>query len=95
MIIVVKNTSDEGQVANLIDWVKDLGLDVHLSRGEHSTVIGLIGDTSKVDIDLISSLDVVASRIKRNANYAVAEFIRLANGNISAALQCILQNLRP
>ena len=59
MIIVVKNTSDEGQVANLIDWVKDLGLDVHLSRGEHSTVIGLIGDTSKVDIDLISSLDVV------------------------------------
>ena len=59
MIIVVKNTSDEGQVANLIDWVKDLGLDVHLSRGEQSTVIGLIGDTSKVDIDLISSLDVV------------------------------------
>ena len=59
MIIVVKNTSDEGQVANLIDWAKDLGLDVHLSRGEQSTVIGLIGDTSKVDIDLISSLDVV------------------------------------
>ena len=59
MIIVVKNSCDKNQVENLIDWVKDLGLDVHLSRGEQSTVIGLIGDTSKVDIDLISSLDVV------------------------------------
>ncbi len=59
MIIVVKNSCEEKQFDNLVDWVKDLGLDVHVSRGESSTVLGLVGDTSKVDIDLISSLDIV------------------------------------
>ncbi len=59
MIIVVKNACEKTQFDNLIDWIKELGLDVHVSRGEHSTVLGLIGDTAKVDIDLISSLDIV------------------------------------
>ncbi len=59
MIIVVKNSCEEQQFKNLIDWVKELGLDVHVSYGEHSTVLGLVGDTSKVDMDLIGSLDMV------------------------------------
>ena len=59
MIIVVKNSCEEKQLGNLVEWVKDLGLDVHVSRGESSTVLGLVGDTSKVDMDLISSLDIV------------------------------------
>ena len=59
MIIVVKNSCEQQQFDNLVDWIKDLGLDVHVSRGTHSTVLGLVGDTCKVDIDLISSLDMV------------------------------------
>ena len=59
MIIVVKNSCEKAQFANLVDWIKDLGLDVHVSRGETSTVLGLVGDTSRVDIDLISTLDIV------------------------------------
>ncbi len=59
MIIVVKNSCEQQQFDNLVEWIKDLGLDVHVSRGELSTVLGLVGDTSKVDIDLISSLDIV------------------------------------
>ncbi|MBR1967831.1 MAG: 3-deoxy-7-phosphoheptulonate synthase [Clostridia bacterium] len=59
MIIVVKNSCEQSQFDNLVEWVKDLGLDVHVSRGENSTVLGLVGDTSRVDIDLISSLDMV------------------------------------
>lgn len=73
MIIVVKDKQDEKQIRNLTDWIKGLGLDLHISRGENSLVIGLIGDTSKVDIDLIRSLDIVDSvqRIQepfKNAN---------------------------
>ena len=59
MIIVVKNSCEEKQLDNLVEWIKGLGLDYHVSKGDHSTVLGLIGDTSRVDIDLISSLDIV------------------------------------
>ncbi len=59
MIIVVKNSYEEKQFTNLVDWIKELGLDVHISRGESSTVLGLVGDTSRVDSDLIASLDIV------------------------------------
>ncbi len=64
MIVVVKpNVSDERQ-NQLIDWLKGMGLGVHISIGEFSTVLGLIGDTTKVDTDLIASLDIVDS-VKR------------------------------
>ncbi len=59
MIIVVKNNCEERQFNNLVEWIKGLGLDIHVSNGANSTVLGLVGDTSKVDIDLISSLDIV------------------------------------
>ncbi len=59
MIIVVKNSCEEKQFNNLVEWIKGLDLGVHISKGEHSTVLGLVGDTSRVDIDLISSLDIV------------------------------------
>jgi 3-deoxy-7-phosphoheptulonate synthase len=59
MIIVVKNNCEKNQFDNLVDWIKEIGLDVHISRGTHSTVLGLVGSTEKVDIDLISSLDIV------------------------------------
>ena len=73
MIIVVKNNQNEKQIDSLTAWIKGLGLDVHLSRGANSLIMGLIGDTSKVDIDLIRSLDIVESvqRIQdpfKNAN---------------------------
>jgi len=73
MIIVVKRNQEKKQIENLIRWIKGLGLGVHESEGKSSTVIGLVGDTSKVDIDLIRSLDIVESvqRIQepyKNAN---------------------------
>ena len=59
MIIVVKNNCEKKQFDNLVDWIKGLELDVHVSQGDSSTVLGIVGDTSRVDIDLISSLDIV------------------------------------
>ncbi len=61
MIIVVKNEGDKKKLDNLTNWIKNLGLDIHYSKGETSTILGVIGDTSKVDIDLIRSLDIVDS----------------------------------
>lgn len=59
MIIVVKNSCEKQQFDNLVDWLKDLGVDIHVSRGQQSTVLGLVGDTCRVDMDLINSLDIV------------------------------------
>lgn len=59
MIIVVKSTKEQKQFDNLVKWIKGQGLEVDVSSGAHSTVLGLIGDTSKIDIDLVRSLDIV------------------------------------
>ncbi len=64
MIIVVKKNCEEKQLENLIKWVKTQGLGVDVSRGEHSIVLGLIGDTPRVDIDLVRSMDIVEN-VKR------------------------------
>lgn len=64
MIVVLKSNTDPNRQNQLIDWLKGMGLGIHVSSGEYQTVLGLIGDTSKVDMDLIGSLDIVDS-VKR------------------------------
>ncbi|MBO7453353.1 MAG: 3-deoxy-7-phosphoheptulonate synthase [Clostridiales bacterium] len=61
MIAVIKPGVSEEQLNNLVDWFKSQGLRVHISEGEFRKVIGLIGDTTKVDIDLLSGLDIIES----------------------------------
>lgn len=64
MIVVLKNGVKDEKRAQLIDWLKDQGLTIHISQGEYQTVLGLVGDTTRVDMDLIASLDIVDS-VKR------------------------------
>ena len=61
MIIIIKQNHEQKQLDNLVKWVKQQGVDVDLSIGSHSTILGLVGDTSKIDIDLVRSLDIVDS----------------------------------
>ena len=64
MIAVLKHGTTRQQVDHLVDWLKKMNLDVHLSEGTQVTVLGLIGDTSRVDIDLLKSLEIVET-VKR------------------------------
>ena len=59
MVIILKNKADEKQVQQLTSWLKSMNLDIHVSKGSRHTLLGLVGDTSNVDIDLLKSLDVV------------------------------------
>ena len=61
MIVVIKKDQEQKQVRNLVNWIEGLGLKVNMSEGANSTVIGLVGDTTKVDIELIRNLDIVES----------------------------------
>ena len=56
-----------------MEWLKGLGLETHLVKGKFQTILGLIGDTTAVDIDLLNGLDIVedVKRIQepyKNAN---------------------------
>ena len=64
MIVILKNGVSEEKRGQLIDWLGEQGLKVHISQGEFQTVLGLIGDTSQVDMDLLGSLAIVDS-VKR------------------------------
>ena len=64
MIAVLKANVSEEKQNQIIRWFEDMGLGVHVSKGEYQTVLGLIGDTSKVDMELVESLDIVDS-VKR------------------------------
>lgn len=64
MIAVLKRGTTPAQTQHLVDWLKHMNLDVHISEGSEMTVLGLIGDTSRVDMDLLKSLDMVET-VKR------------------------------
>lgn len=59
MIIILKNNKNEKQVAELRQWLKSMNLEIHDSVGKTHTILGLVGDTTTVDMDLIRALDVV------------------------------------
>lgn len=59
MIVILKKNPDKSQLDNLISWLEKSGVSVHISSGTSQTVLGLVGDTSAVDADLIESLDFV------------------------------------
>ena len=64
MIAVLKRGTTPAQTQHLVDWLKHMNLDVHISEGSEMTVLGLIGDTSRVEMDLLKSLDMVET-VKR------------------------------
>ena len=64
MIAVLKNGTTDAQIENLSAWLKAQGLDVHISKGTVHTVVGLVGDTAKIDAELLESLEIVDS-VKR------------------------------
>ena len=59
MIAVLKPGASPERTEHLISWLKEQGLGVHISNGEFQTVLGLIGNTEKVDMEMIQSLDIV------------------------------------
>ena len=59
MIVILKKDHDRDQLDGLIHWLQEKEITIHTSVGEANTILGLVGDTSKLDIDLIAALDIV------------------------------------
>ena len=71
MIIILKQEAPEQKVRALIEEVQGLGMSVNYSAGAEATILGLIGDTSRVDEDKLRANEVVADvrRITEPLNY--------------------------
>ena len=64
MITVLKEGVTKEQREKLIQWFESHGLSVHISEGRYQTVLGLVGDTTRIDDGLVESLEIVQS-VKR------------------------------
>ena len=59
MVIILKPNPGAGQVESLRKFLEQKGLQTHLSEGSSQTVIGLVGDTSRVDMEMLKALDII------------------------------------
>lgn len=59
MIIILRKDPEQKQMDNLKAWLTSQNLTIHESKGDSHTILGLVGDTTGVDIDLLRALDIV------------------------------------
>ena len=64
MIAILKHGASDKQIENLCVWFEHRGLAVRVVKGESHTILGLIGDTTRIDTDLLIGLDIIDS-VKR------------------------------
>ena len=59
MIVVLKPQTTRDKRDHLITWLQSQGVGIHLSEGTDYTIIGLVGNTAGIDVELLESLDMV------------------------------------
>ena len=72
MILVLKPDAPEQKRNELIRHIEEMGFKAHVSVGEETTVIGLIGDTSAISGSSFASCDIVANVLRVSAPYKKA-----------------------
>ena len=66
MVVIMKPKTAEEDIEKMISYVKDMGLDVMVNKGVDCTVLGLLGDTSRIDPDTLM-LNIHVDRVMRIA----------------------------
>ncbi len=61
MVAIIQANASQEKTDHLIDWLREKGIEVHVSKGERQYVLGLIGDTSHIDLDMLRGLEIVES----------------------------------
>ncbi len=61
MIVVLKPQTTQDKIEHLVGWLNHQGVEIHLSQGEEYTILGLIGNTTSIDMELLESLEMVLS----------------------------------
>ncbi len=73
MILVLKEGASEEKIEALANELREKGFAIHLSQGTAHTIMGLIGDTTSLDIDEIrAKIDIVESAKRISEPYKAA-----------------------
>lgn len=59
MVILLKKGADSSQIKNLEQMLRQKGIEPRETVGSMQTIIGCVGDVSRVDMGLIEALDIV------------------------------------
>ena len=73
MIAIVKQTATTDQLEHFVQWIEARGYRTNVSQGDNETIVGIIGDTTKIDPFLLESMDII-EQVRR-----VSEPYKLAN----------------
>lgn len=69
MIVIMKSEATKAQIKTVIERVKKEGLEVHLSEGKEQTIIGLVGDTRKMQDVAFNSYEGVENAVRISLTY--------------------------
>ncbi len=61
MIVILKPNADAAKLERLRQWIRDRNLEIHESQGAQSHLLGLVGDTTTIDIEHLESMEIVDS----------------------------------
>ena len=73
MIAIVKQSATPEQLDQFVTWIEARGYRTNVSRGDNETIVGIIGDTTRIDPFLLESMDII-DQVQR-----VSEPYKLAN----------------
>ena len=69
MIIYEKEDTNQKQLDTLTEWLNRMGVEVHTMTGADRIILGLVGDTENVDVDLVQGLDFVQKVVRVKEPY--------------------------
>jgi len=72
MILVLRRDITPEQLDHLVERVAELGFQTHISRGEHKTIVGIIGDDNKPQAETLAAIPGVESVLRVTKPYNLA-----------------------
>ena len=72
MILVLRPDANANNLSSIVNEIESHGLKTHVSQGEEVTIVGIVGDKSKIDIDRLQANPCVDKVIPVTESYKLA-----------------------
>lgn len=72
MILVMKNNISDAELGSVVQVIENAGLHTHISKGEEVTIVGLVGDKSKIDVTSLEANPSVEKVLQVTESYKLA-----------------------